>query len=209
LPQLEIIRKEVDYTNYIQIIQKLSKIIKDEREEDPNTRIFINVASGSKITAIASIEASKLWDCDVYYVYSTKYDPSGEGPVHKGEMKIKTPITFPIKKPDKKIIEILQFIQELIKERYKRKPSDESIRKFIYKKNLIEQLFDQKLITLINKNPEERKLQASKYMKARKYLKPMDQELDFIDISDDKRNKKVYLTDQGKELLQIFKYQIY
>jgi hypothetical protein len=209
LPQLEIVRKKVDYTDYIQIIQELSKIIKEEREEDPNTSVFINVGSGSKISAIASIEASKLWDCDVYYVYSTQYDPSGEGPVHKGEMKIKTPITFPIRKPDKKIIEILKFIQDLIEKRYKNKPADESTRKFIYKKNLIEQLFDKELITLINENSDDRKLQASKYMKSRKYLKPMDQELDFIDISDDKRNKKIYLTEQGKELLQIFKYQIY
>lgn len=209
IPQLDIVRKEVDYTDYIQIIQELSKIIKKAREEDPNTSIFINVGSGSKITAIASIEASKLWDCDVYYVYSTQYDPSGEGPVHKGEMKIKIPITFPIKKPDKKIIEILKFIQKLIEKRYKLKPADKTTRKFIYKKNLIEELFEEELITLIKENKDDRKLQASKYMKSRKYLKPMDQELDFIDISDDKRNKKIYLTEQGEELLEIFKYQIY
>jgi len=208
LPQLKIIQKEVDYVNYVEVIQELSKIIKDEREQDPNTRIFINVGSGSKITAIASIEAAKLWNCDVYYVYSTEYDPSGEGPEHKGEMKIKTPMTFPIKKPDEKIIKILQFIQELIDKRYKNKPEDKGTQKFIYKKNLIEQLFKEELITLITKNPEERKLQASKYMKSRKYLNPMDQELNFIDISDDKRNKKIFITDLGKEVLQIFKYQI-
>ncbi|TFG01146.1 MAG: hypothetical protein EU541_00050 [Promethearchaeota archaeon] len=208
LPQLDIIRKKVDYTDYIQIIQKISKIIKVEREKDPNTRIFINVGSGSKMTAIASIEASKLWDCDVYYVYSTKYDPSGKGPEHKGEMIIKTPITFPIKKPDDQIIKILQFIQNLIENRYKGKQYDKSKRKFIYKKNLVEQLFEQGLISLIHKNKEERKLQASKYMKSQKYLNPMEQELKFIEISKDKRNKKIYITDLGYEILEIFKYQI-
>ncbi len=208
LPQMEIINKEVDYTQYIEIIQEISMIIKYERDLNPNSKIYINVGSGSKITAIASIEAAKLWDCDVYYVYSTDYDPSGTGPDHKGDMIIKIPMTFPIQKPDRKVIEILRFIQEMIEERYQNKTHENTQPKFIYKKDLIEQLFEDKLITLISENPEERKLQASKYMKSRKYLKPMNEKLNFINISDDKRNKKIYITELGKEVIEIFKYQI-
>ncbi len=206
LPNLKIIPKELDYTNYLEIIQELSKIIKKEREENPHSEIYINVSSGSKITAIASIEAGNLWDCNIYYVYSTEYNPSIEGPEHKGEMIIKTPMTFPIKKPKEIYIKILRLIHRLIEERYKDKKFDKNTPKFIYKKDLISKLFERKLITLQKKNKNERKLQASKYMKSQKYIDALKRELRYIKISNDKRNKKVFLTDFGKEVLEIFKY---
>jgi len=208
LPNLEIIHEELDYTNYIEIIQELSKIIKKERESNPKSEIYINVSSGSKITAVASVEAAKLWDCNIYYVYSTEYNPSAEGPEHKGEMIIKTPTTFPIKKPEEMYIKILQLIEKMIRDRYKGKKYDKSKPQFIYKKNLISKLFDIKLITLQKKNKNERKLQASKYMKSQKYLNPLKRELGYIKISKDKRNKKVFLTDLGRDILEIFKYTI-
>ena len=62
IPLLEIISLQIDYTNFLEIIQELSKIIKLERENNPNSKIFINISSGSKMTSIASIEAAKLWD---------------------------------------------------------------------------------------------------------------------------------------------------
>jgi hypothetical protein len=206
LPNLEIIKREVDYTNYIEIIQEISKIIRNERKENPESEIFINVSSGSKITAIASVEAANLWECNIYYVYSTEYNPSSEGPEHKGEMIIKTPMTFPLKKPKKIYIKILQLIQKLIEGRYKGKNYDKNQPQFMYKKNLIKELFNRELITLQHKNKDERKLQASKYMKSQKYLRPMERELHFIRISDNKRNKKIFITDEGKEVLDIFKY---
>ncbi|TFF94631.1 MAG: hypothetical protein EU543_00810 [Promethearchaeota archaeon] len=206
LPQLEIIQKEVDYANYIEVIQEISKIIKDEREENPNCEIYINVGSGSKLTGIASVEAAKLWDCDIYYVYSTDYNPSGEGPEHKGEMILIEPLTFPLKKPKELYIKILKLIDKLIQERYKGKDYNEKKKKFIYKKDLVEQLYKEKVLTLQNKNKDERKLKASKYMNSKKYLNRLNSELNYINVSDHKRNKKIYLTKEGKEVLQIFRY---
>jgi hypothetical protein len=206
IPSLEIIRREIDYTDYIEIIQEISKIIKEETKEDPESEFYINASSGSKITAIASVEASKLWDCKIYYVYSTKYDPKGEGPAHKGNMIMKTPITFPIQKPEEIYIDILKFIDELTKERYKNKPYDKEVGKFIYKKDLVEGLFDEGLLTLLSKNEDERKRQASKYMKSRNYLETLENELNYIRISKEKRNKKVFITEIGEEILKIFKY---
>ncbi|MBD3212527.1 MAG: hypothetical protein GF311_07960 [Candidatus Lokiarchaeota archaeon] len=206
LPQLEIIQKEVDYTDYIEVMQELSKIIKKEREENQNCKIYINVGSGSKVTAIASVEASELWNCDIYYVYSTKYDPMGEGPEHKGEMIIKEPLTFPIKKPKKIYVDILRLIERMITERYKDKQYDDSRQKYIFKKNLVESLYTENILTLKSKNKDERKLQASKYMKSKKYLNRLNSELNYINVSKDKRNKKIFITDTGKEILNIFKY---
>lgn len=206
LPQLDIVQKEVDYTNYIEVIQEISKIIKKEREENANCEIYINVGSGSKVTAIASIEASELWDCEIYYVYSTKYDPKGQGPEHKGEILIKEPLTFPIKKPKEIYINILKLIDKMINIRYNGKDYDKSKKKYIYKKNLVDKLYEEEILSLQSKNKDKRKLQASKYMKSKKYLNRLESDLNYINISDDKRNKKIYLTKTGKEVLNIFKF---
>ncbi|MEJ2248317.1 MAG: DUF6293 family protein [Candidatus Lokiarchaeota archaeon] len=206
IPSLEIIQDEIDYTNYIEIIQKISKIIKKETENGKESEIFINVSSGSKITAIASVEASKLWKCKIYYIYSTQYDPQGEGPAHKGKMIIKTPITFPTQKPDKIYIDILKLIDDMIKKRYKNKPYNKELGKFIYKKDLVENLFDNDLLTLLTKNKNDRKRQSSKYMKSRKYLEELEDILKCIRVSDERRNKKVFITETGQEVLKIFKF---
>ncbi|TFG21540.1 MAG: hypothetical protein EU529_13330 [Promethearchaeota archaeon] len=116
IPNLIIIQKEVDYTDYIEIIQELSKIIKKEKGTNPNCEFFINIGTGSKITAIASTEAARLWNCKALYVHSTKYDPLTKGARHKGEMIIKYPPIFPAQKPMKKLIKVLKIIDNAIKE---------------------------------------------------------------------------------------------
>ena len=208
IPLLEIITKEVDYTDYVEIIQELSKIIKSEREENPNCKIFINVSTGSKMASIASTEASKLWDCELYYVHSSEYDPHGEGPRHKGEFFIFNPITFPIEKPKEIYIRTLKFIKNLIKNKYQDKIYDKTKEKFIYLKNLIYDLEAERYIELDSKHKEPSSLKSALYMKTRNFLEPLVRKLKYIKISDDKRNKKVFLTEIGKDVLKIFKFLI-
>ena len=208
IPLLEIVTNEVDYTDYIEIIQELSKIIKVEREENPNSKIYINVSTGSKMASLASTEASKLWDCEIYYVHSSEYEPHGEGPRHKGEFFIFKPITFPIEKPKEIYIRILKLIDNLISKKYQDKIYDRRKEKFIYKKKLIEELETKGFIELERKheNPSSRK--SALYMKSTKFIEPMVNEMKYIKISDDKRNKKVYLTEVGDAILKIFKFLI-
>ncbi|MHA1439846.1 MAG: HFX_2341 family transcriptional regulator domain-containing protein [Promethearchaeota archaeon] len=208
LPTLNIIQKEIDYTNYIEIIQELSKIIKNEREINPNCKIYINIGTGSKITAIASTEASRLWNCELIYVYSNKYDPYSSGPRHKGEMIVNTPKIFPIVKPEKTFLEILKIIKNAIKIKYQNKEGPIK-NKFLYKKNLLKLLINSGHLKLKSKNKNQRFNQASLYMKLnQKFLKPLNSKLNYINISKDKRNKKIYITEKGNIVLKIFKYLI-
>ncbi len=208
IPLLEIIQKEVDYTNYIEIIQELSKVIKLEREKNPNCNIFINVSTGSKMASIASIEASKLWNCKTYYVFSSIYDPHGDGARHKGQFYMESPVTFPIKKPDEIYIKSLKVIEDLIKKKYENKEYNKGHKKFIYKKSLIEALETKGFVKLesIHEDPSSRK--SALYMKSNKFLEPIVKDLKYIKISKEKRNKKVYLTEVGKDILEIFKFLI-
>ncbi|MFW9882071.1 MAG: DUF6293 family protein [Candidatus Thorarchaeota archaeon] len=208
IPLLEIITKEVDYTDYIEIIQELSKIIKSEREENANCKIFINVSTGSKMASLASAEASKLWNCELYYVHSSKYDPHGGGPRHKGEFYIFKPITFPIEKPKKTFIRTLKLIENLITRKYQDKIYDQTKEKFVYMKYLIQELEENGYIELDSKHKEPSSLKSALYMKSRNFLEPLVNELKYIKISDDKRNKKVYLAPIGKDILEIFKFLI-
>ena len=206
IPSLEIISKSIDYTNFIEIIQELSKLIKFEREKNPNCKFFINVSSGSKMTSIASVEAAKLWNCEVYYLYSSIYDPSGKGPRHKGDFYIIEPITFPIKKPDESHIKTLKLIMNLIGKKYFGKESDEKSKKFIYMKQLINELYETNIIKLEKEHRDPSYRKAALYQKVKAYLQPIIKDLRYIKLSDDKRNKKVFITKRGEQILQIFKY---
>lgn len=204
-PQLDILHKQVDYTDYIEIIQELSKIIKIEREENPNCSIYLNIGSGSKITALASSEASMLWNCIPYYVHSEHYNPIST-PRHEGDIIIKKPVIFPFKKPRKELIKVLRVIKELIDIRYLLKETVVK-EKFIYKKDLLEPLIKKNLLTLEKKNLDPSSQKSSYYMKLnQRYLKPLANNQNYIKISKDKKNQKIYLTDAGWDVIKIFEF---
>ncbi len=205
IPSLRIITKELDYTNNIEIIQEISKVIKFERELNPNVSIHINVGTGSKITAIASYTASQLWNCNMHYLHSEKYDPEHEGPAHKGKI-ITTDLTiFPIIRPKKNLILCIRLLADYFEKSRLCDKND----KFIYYKELVELLYNQGILIIKNKNSDERKFQQAKYMTAMKrYFIPLENKWDFIKVSDNSRNKKVYLSKKGKDIAEMFKYYI-
>ena len=208
LPNAEIIIQDIDYTNYIKVIQEISLIIKNERKKNLECEILINMGCGSKITALASAEAARLWDCKVIYVFSTLYDPSHEGARHKGKFFIFEPPVFPALKPDAELIEVLKLLNKCINLKYKDKDIDvPEEQKFIYKKKFIEFLKSSGKLPLRKKSEDPQKLKSSYYMMANKrYLDPLEKELQYITISEDKRNKKIYLTENGKNVLEIFRF---
>ncbi|MHA1283253.1 MAG: HFX_2341 family transcriptional regulator domain-containing protein [Promethearchaeota archaeon] len=207
LPNLEIIQKEIDYTDYLEVIQEISKIVKEEREKNPDCEICINLGSGSKMTALASAEASSLWNCSPYYVHSTYYNPQPAGPRHEGEIIVKTPVLFPLIKPDEELIMILKIIDNLMEEKYS-VAEYEYERRFIYKKELLDYLIDNRIIELDRINPDDRKTRSSYYMKMKsKYLDKLEN-LNYIEIEREKRSQKIYLTNKGEDVVKIFKYLI-
>ncbi|MHA1337555.1 MAG: HFX_2341 family transcriptional regulator domain-containing protein [Promethearchaeota archaeon] len=208
LPNAEIVIQDIDYTNYIKVIQEISLIIKNERKKNPKCEILINMGCGSKITALASAEAARLWDCNVIYVFSTLYDPSHEGARHKGKFFIFEPPVFPALKPEAELIEVLKLLNECIERKYNEKDVVVPIeQRFIYKKNFIQFLISKGKLPLKKKSEDPQKLKSSYYMTAnKKFLNHLEKELQYITISDDKKNKKIYLTEKGRNVLEIFKF---
>lgn len=210
IPAITIVRKSVDYTDYIEIIHQISKIVKLEREENPNTTIYMNMSSGSKLTAIASIEAAKIWDLEYYYVYASEYQQYDDGPLHTGEFFIEKPVTFPTQRPRKDHIQTLKLIQSLIKRKYGNKSLPKSelngVENFIYFKELIQQLETIGIIGLESNHEDVKRRKSALYMKAKDFLDPIEKTLGYITISKDKRNRKVTLTEEGENLTKIFRY---
>jgi len=210
IPNIEIIHKEIDYVDYMAIIQELSKIVKDEREQNPHATIYINISTGSKITAIASIEAAKIWNLEYYYVYSTDYDPYDEGPLHKGEIIIEKPPSFPTQRPEKEHIQTLKLIYEMIQNRYIKKNlsknEQQELPKFVFLKDVIQKLQSTGIVDLESKHKDLERRKSALYMKVRDFLNPLANHLGYIDISGDKRNKRITITKKGNELIEIFRY---
>ncbi|MBD3229981.1 MAG: hypothetical protein GF329_17495 [Candidatus Lokiarchaeota archaeon] len=108
----------VSYHDYVEIMQKISKIIFKERLENQNVDIKINLAVGSKITAIASIDCARFWDVDAIYVIPEIWDQrsSPDEPLSSGRMQCVLPPKFDMKHPPDKLIQALMIINDEFEE---------------------------------------------------------------------------------------------
>jgi len=198
IPTLEIITKLIDFTDYFQIIQEISRLVKEERTKNEKCKIYINMGAGSKLTAIASVEAAKIWNLETYYVYSQEVSLK-KGPKHGGEMIVNPIKGFPIQKPPENLIKVLKVMEKMMG----------LGKKFVYKKSFLYELKKEGLLKLITENPDQKKNKSSEYMALnQRFLNPLEKQLKFINVSDDKRNKKISLTEEGLNILKIFKYYI-
>lgn len=204
IPNLEIITSEVDYLDYDELIRKLSIIIREERNKNPKCSIYFNASTGSNLCAIASIEASKAFECKYYYTTAEIYDPHGDGPHHKGKVTIFFPTTFPIQKPPIRHVQILQLINRMINKRFKGKLYDISKEKAISLKELVNALHDKGLIPLKKKHPDPKSQTSALYMNARTILMALEKKFNYIRLLGDRRYKKVCLTQSGKEIVNFF-----
>lgn len=197
---IEVIQQGVNLLDYVDIIQNISKIVKLERENNPDTEILINLSVGTKITAIAAMDACRFWDCKPYYVVGEKYISEKEitqetRSLSSGKMDIFTPPVFKLIKPTQTLIEALKIIAE-------RKSG-------IYKKEFRKRLLAKNLLVIQKKyeNPKDPKKLSAEYMAMnQQYIYPLKDIWKYITVSDAKRNQKVSLTELGEETVQIFKY---
>ena len=200
--KIEVVQKGVNIHDYIDVIQNISKVIKSERGNDPRTEIFINLSVGTKITAIAAMDACRFWDCIPYYVVPEHYISEKEVTkdtiaLSSGEMEIFEPPTFKLTKPQPILIEALKIIEE--------KGTG------IHKKEFRKKLLARNMLKIQKKydNPRDPKKLSAEYMAMnQQFIFPLRNNWGYIEVSDAKRNQKITLTDTGVEALQIFKYFI-
>ncbi len=194
-PYLEKIKKEckklgvevkIAYSDRLSIFKAI-KSIKDIIEEEKNNYIYVNVASGSKIQAIACMMACMvLKNCDnlkPFYAQPEKY-AAFEGKQQSFGIKdtIALP-TYEIQTPKPKLLAALKIISE---------QKDQKMTK----KDMAKIAEEQGIITI---NSEEKNHSQARFASLDKnIIAPLEKEWKFIEIEKIGRNRWIKITEEGQ-----------
>lgn len=183
---IEIHEEFVDIWDLFKCIEKFKEIVNLEKDN----HVYINVSTGSKISAIAGMFASMLLqNVEPYYVH-IEY-PSQESPATIKKQVVKESIELPvfgINQPQKTFLTVLEILSKYDK---------------MKKSKLIEELVGKGVIK--QKGTTERDFTPqAKHSQLRAILDPMERNWDFIKIEGKGRGSKVKITPQGNFALRIF-----
>lgn len=188
LPSIETKPFYLDIWNLYDCIQKFREIITKENKE--GNHVFINVSTGTKITAIAGMLACMSFGGTPYYVKFVHPSESAIKTIRREEVfdKEELPI-FKISKPKQIHLDILRIIEQN-KNKIKKKP-------------LIDELGGKGLIRV--KDDKGRDLSIhSKHSQLRPILDSMENEWEFIEIDASGRRSLISLTEKGLNALRFF-----
>ena len=195
-PYLEKIKKEckklgvdikVGYSNRLSLFKTI-KLIKDIISQEKGNYIYVNVASGSKIQAIACMMACMvLKECDnlqPFYAEPESY-AAFEGKQQSFGLKdtISLP-TYQIHTPKPKLLAALKIISEQPKQK-------------ITKKEMAEIAEKQNIITV---NSEDDNHSQARFASLDKnIIAPLEKEWKFIEVEKIGRNRWIKITQEGKD----------
>lgn len=194
-PYVEKIKKEckkldvevrIEYADRLSLFKAI-KSVKDIIAQEGDNHIYVNVASGSKIQAIACMMACMmLKDCDnlrPFYAEPAKYSALNGKQQSEGVKDIIELPTYEIQIPRQKLLRALRIISEQRDQK-------------ITKKEMAE-IADRE--GLINVNADK-----SNYSQARfasldaNIISPLESEWKFIEVEKVGRNRWIRITDEGK-----------
>jgi hypothetical protein len=186
-----ILGNEIDCNDYIEIIQKISKILRAELKNSQKCILLLSNDCSAQF-GIASYIASICWSIPLY--------------LNSSNIENDTTGTFQFQKPNPIHIKILKIIEKMMIHKYRQKlmsPKDHE--QFIYKKDLVKILYQKGIIQVKKRNSIRANLLSSIYMNGRKYFIALKNEYNYITIPKTKR-KRIFLTQNGRIALRIFKY---
>jgi len=188
-PRIRVIEESVDMWDLFACIEKFRSIILKES----NNHVYVNVSTGSKITAMAGMLSCMIWKgvAEPYYVHASGYRvieiPS------EGEQQIDSLPVYGIKKPKNEELVVLKTLEE----------NKKGLRKWRLIEILEEKgIIGQKPGTSRKAQPKEFTL-AAKHSQLRAILGPM-QSAQYVQVEGSGKSSEVSLTEQGKDALRIF-----
>jgi hypothetical protein len=193
-PYLDKIKKEckklgvevkVAYSDRLNLFQTI-KSIKDIINQEKNNYIYVNVASGSKIQAIACMMACMvLKECknlQPFYAEPESY-AAFEGKQQSFGIKDTIPLpTYEIQTPKPKLLQALKIIHDAKNQK-------------ITKKEMAELAEKQEIITI---NSEENHSQARFASLDKNIIQPLADEWNFVEIEKIGRNRWIKITEEGR-----------
>lgn len=167
---------ETDLFDLIAVLHKTNEILQIESKH----RVYVNISSGSKVTAIALALACMFWGGTPYYVKPMEYASlNSHETISKGVRDIVEVPKFKIYKPETEHLDVLKIIKNA-KGNIKRKTLLEEL---VKNGKIKSKISDQAKYNFMNRN----------------FLRPL-LERNFIELS----NSEIKLTDQGRDTLEIF-----
>ncbi len=194
---VEVVDVYLDIWDLYECIKKFREIIRDEK----GNRVYINVSTGTKITAIAGMMSCMLWNATPYYAHVMYVQGKDEDKKEKEDkdetMKLPSEFitklnelpVYEIEKPKVDSIRILCLLQE----------NDGVMRK----SKIIKELVDMKILREIGDDGNELSGPA-KHSQLRVLLDPMESKWNFVEVRASGRRSEVMITEQGKNALKIF-----
>jgi len=181
--KIEMIQKECDLFDLNECVRKIGWIVINESKE--GNSLFLNISSSSTIASIGCMLVSVIWGGEPYYVFPETYTAihggNLKGPMSHG-MKNMWNVPFPpIRRPEKKLIHCLKFIEE--KEPMK-------------KKDLITRLVKEKLI-------DEGPAPTKHRIVTERFVKPLTA-WGYIEEEGQTQSKRFNLTQAGRDALHIY-----
>ncbi|HEV2119297.1 MAG TPA: DUF6293 family protein [Candidatus Bathyarchaeia archaeon] len=178
----------VDIWDLYECLERFRSIVTQERAA--GNFVYINVSTGTKVTAMAGMLACMLWGASPYYA-PVSYPSARTLDVPPTE-HVEDPETFPvyeIRKPRPDQLKVLGML----------KANSGKMRKA----KLIEELESARIIGL--RDETKISLSASaKHSQLRAILNPMEREWNFIVVESSGRRSDVFLTEKGETALKIF-----
>lgn len=154
----------------------------DEYEEED---IFVNISTGSKITAVAGMMACMATGTQPYYVRAEGYSAEV---ITEGRGEIIPLSAYPVGLPDKQYLKVLEFLS-----------SEDAV----YKKDVIEYVKEEDLPLLSGYSRQQLKNQYEPVNK--EIIEPL-KERGFVETQRYGQGKKVKLTEEGETTLQGLQY---
>jgi hypothetical protein len=176
----------VDIWDLYDSIAKFREIITKEKEN----QVFINVSTGTKITAIAGMMACMTWGALPYYA-SVSYKHSRKIEEYETEIVEEADFlpVYGMVKPNPNILLILDLLQKNAEKMRKARIID------ALKKEGVIKIRDESKSTLTK---------AAEHSQLRAILDPMEKQWNFIKVDSRGRVSEVTLTEKGKAALKIF-----
>jgi len=181
-------KKFVDIWDLYECIEEFRSIL----DAEIGNHVYVNVSTGTKITAIAGMLSCMIWHAQPYYarVSYANSRPTVEETTEFVEEPDLLP-TYDIYKPKSEFLMVLDMLSK----------SRGSMRKA----TIIKQLEELGLIALRDRTGGRIELsQAAKHSQLRAILQPMEKDWSYITIKSNGRRSEVSLTEQGRSALRIF-----
>lgn len=176
----------VDIWDLYVCIERFREIILDEK----GNHVYINVSTGTKITAIAGMLACMLWGATPYYA-KVSYPSQTEAADLPTEQVDEPDIlpTYEINKPRADFMLVLNLLNQ----------AGGRMRKA----QLIKKL-EERSVIIGRDTPTKKLSDAAKHSQLRAILQPMEKDWNYVRIEASGRRSEVFVTEQGQKALRIF-----